>query len=239
MDIIIVEDNLIQRELLEMYVRKLDHEVIGLFDNGELLIEFLDHNSADLVLMDININGLKNGIETTKEIGVKYGTSVIYTTAQTEFSVLDNAADTNPLDILIKPFSIEQLHASILLSKHRLPEKKESQNNSRYVVKNDYFVYKDGHMFERLPLSELRYLEGDGNYFNLYFQNKKSTLKGTLSEMEKHLPESNFIRINRSIIIAMKEVTSFNNRRVVLTSGEEFTLSKSHGEEVISKLMGA
>ena len=44
MKIIIVEDNLIQRELLEMYVRKLGHEIVGLFDNGESLLEFLDNN---------------------------------------------------------------------------------------------------------------------------------------------------------------------------------------------------
>ena len=237
MNIAIVEDNFIQRELLEMYVLKLGMNVVGLYDSGEGLLKEVSEVNPDIVLMDINLKGLKNGIDTTKEIVKSHALKVIYTTAQTEHSVLDKAADSEPMDILIKPFSIEQLHASLLLARHK-STKSGGEGSSKYIVKNDFLVYKDGHMYERLPITDLIYAEGDGNYFNLHFKNKKATLKGTLSEFELNLPTAQFCRVNRSIILAISSVTSFNNRRVIIASGEEFTLSKSHAEEVMAKLMG-
>jgi len=237
MRILIVEDNFIQKELLELYVDKIGHEVVGTFETGEKALINMNSLKVDLVLMDINLKGLKNGVETAQEIQEKWGIKVIFTTAQTDFDVLDRAADTQPLDILIKPFSIEQLKASLLLARYK-PQKEAKTTTARYIVKDGYLVYKDGHMFERLPLSELIYAEGAGNYFDLHFINKKTTLKGTLGELEKELPQKAFCRINRSIIVAISAISSFNNRRVVLKSKEEFKLSQLHSEKVLEKLMG-
>ena len=39
MKIVIVEDNLIQRELLELYLQKLEHQVVETFDKGEEFLE--------------------------------------------------------------------------------------------------------------------------------------------------------------------------------------------------------
>jgi DNA-binding LytR/AlgR family response regulator len=236
MDVAIVEDNPIQRELLELYAKKIGLNVVGSFDTGENILDQFSSLNADLVFMDINLKGLKNGVDTAKELTEKHGSQIIFTTAQTDKDVLGKAATTEPLDILIKPFSLEQLQASVILAKHR--PGKEQKEKGRYVVKDGFLIYKDGHMFERLPLSDLVYAEGGGNYFTLHFKNKKATLKGTLGVLEKELPEENFVRVNRSFIIALNAISSFNNRRVVIHTKEEFTLSKSHAESVMNKLMG-
>lgn len=237
MKIVIVEDNLIQRELLELYIQKLEHQVIGTFDNGEDFLENIQNLKADVILMDINLSGFKNGIETSRMAMQVGNPKIIYTTAQTKSSILEKAADTSPLDILIKPFSIEQLQASLLLSKYK-SNSKDIKETSKYLIKNGYLIFKDGHMFERMPLDELLFIEGDGNYFHLNFKTKKSTLKGALSNIEASLPNSDFIRVNRSYIVSIKDVTSFNNRRIVITTGEEFTLSRAHAENVMNKLIG-
>lgn len=237
MNIIIVEDNLIQRELLELYILKLGYQVIGTFDAGETLIENIENLKADVILMDINLSGFKTGIETSVAALRMGNPKIIYTTAQTQSSILEKAADTSPLDILIKPFRIEQLQASLLLAKNKT-NAKDIKETSKYLIKNGFLVFKDGHMFERMHLNELLYIEGDGNYFHLNFKRKKSTLKGSLSNIEASLPNSDFIRVNRSYIISVKEVTSFNNRRIVISTGEEFTLSRAHAENAMHKLIG-
>ncbi len=64
--ILLVEDNIINREVTELYIKdyyKIDHA-----ENGELAIEMSKQNNYDVILMDINLGGGINGIETAREI---------------------------------------------------------------------------------------------------------------------------------------------------------------------------
>jgi DNA-binding LytR/AlgR family response regulator len=236
-NIVIVEDNLIQKDLMEIYIEELGHNVLATFDTGEEALNKMDTLEPDLLLMDINLKGLMNGVDAANEIYSKWGVNVIFTTSQTNFSVLDKAANTNPLDILIKPISMDQLGASLLLAQVKSP-KSGKDLSTKYTVKNGHFIFKDGHMFERVPLADLKHIEGGGNYFTLHFKSRKTTLKGTLSELEQELPSDLFCRVNRSSIISIEAVKSFSTKWVVLEDGSEHKVSKSNVDTVLSKLMG-
>ena len=138
---------------------------------------------------------------------------------------------------MIKPIQFEQLQASLLLADSKI-SKPESSEPSKFTINGDYFIYKNGHLFERTLIEELEYIEGMGNYFNLYFINDKVTIKGTLSEIEEALPKDEFVRINRSVIASSKHIKSFNAKRVNLTNGKEFTLSKKVSDDLMARLLG-
>jgi len=69
-----------------------------------------------VVLMDINIEGDIDGIETAARIPTQYGAAVIYLTAYSEQATLDRARTTNPYGYLVKPFSERELHATIQMA---------------------------------------------------------------------------------------------------------------------------
>ena len=116
--------------------------------------------------------------------------------------------------------------------------KTEDSSNQKYGIRDGHFIYKDGHMFERVPIDQLLYVEGSGNYFTMYFQSRKVMLKGTLSVLFNELPTSLFLKVNRSIIVSVQAVKSFNSKRVILHTGQEFSVSKAQSEDMLSKLLG-
>ncbi|MTK63775.1 MAG: EAL domain-containing protein [Methanobacterium sp.] len=72
----------------------------------------------DIILMDINISGPVDGIDTAAEIR----SPVIYLTAYSEEKTLARAKATAPYGFLVKPFSERELHATIqmALERHRV-----------------------------------------------------------------------------------------------------------------------
>lgn len=238
MKIILVEDNIVQQDLMEIFIEDCGHEVVAKFTSAEKAETEISSNIPDLVLMDINLDGLKNGIELARELKLKWKIPVIFTTSQTDINIISKAVDNEPLDILIKPIQFEQLQASLLLATSKISSAKSGESSSKFTINDEYFIYKNGHLFERALLSDLIYIEGMGNYFNLYFKDFKVTLKGTLTEIEEALQSSKFKRINRSVIVSEKQIKSFNAKRIVLNNGIEFPLAKKISDELMTRLLG-
>jgi DNA-binding LytR/AlgR family response regulator len=236
MQISIVEDQKVQRELLELYLQELGYSNFKSYENAE---EFLNDSTSptpDILILDINLSGLINGISLSGDHIDNQPVQVVFTTSQTDPSVLKQAIDTKPTDLLIKPISVEQLHASLLMAEAKVSSVSDV-TSEKLMVKDTFLVYKDGHMFERSALSDLQRIESEGNYVTLHFSNKRVTLKITLSEVESRMPNPQFVRINRSVIVNRECVSSFNSKRVVMISGEEIAVSKSIASDILNRLV--
>jgi len=64
--ILIVEDDEVNRKIMELQLRKYYH--IDLAKNGNEALNLFLENDYSLILMDINLGGGKNGIDVMKEI---------------------------------------------------------------------------------------------------------------------------------------------------------------------------
>jgi diguanylate cyclase (GGDEF)-like protein len=71
MDILVVDDSRVIRELVIAYVEGIDHKAVGAKDGNEAL-ELLHHQKFDLVMMDVEMPGI-NGFETTRRIRAYLG----------------------------------------------------------------------------------------------------------------------------------------------------------------------
>lgn len=72
-------------------LKKLGYELVGITSSGEEAIQKAEENHPDLVLMDINIEGNLDGIETAEVLRNRFHTPVIYLTAYADESTLDRA----------------------------------------------------------------------------------------------------------------------------------------------------
>ncbi len=107
--IVIVEDDLILQELHMHYATNLGHEVIGCFQDGISAAEFFKENSADLILMDIRLEGNIDGVETASLIQQIQNVPIIYVSANTNDSIYGRALSTNMKGYLAKPLSPNEL----------------------------------------------------------------------------------------------------------------------------------
>jgi len=111
--IVIVEDESIIAMELEERLNQMGFAVAGTFSRGDTVITKISGLRPDLILVDINIQGSMNGIETARKIKDTYNIPFIYITANNDEETLQRAKQTNPDGFLVKPFHGTELKTVI------------------------------------------------------------------------------------------------------------------------------
>ena len=111
--VLIVEDEQIIAEDLAIQVRRLGYDVQGIAISGAEAIAMAEETRPELVLMDIQLEGLMAGTEAAKIIRERTGATIVFMTA---FPSAFLQADPPPRENHIwvtKPFSRFQLEAAL------------------------------------------------------------------------------------------------------------------------------
>ncbi len=111
--IFIVEDNPIIADLISWRLTEMGYQVAGLAEDSDEVVERVGSIQPDLILMDINLPGDKDGIELAKEIKEKYNIPIVYISSILDDAVIERAKSTSPKGYIVKPFTENQLKATI------------------------------------------------------------------------------------------------------------------------------
>jgi CheY-like chemotaxis protein len=117
--VLIVEDEGIIARDLRRTLSALGYAVTGMVSTGSEALKVLSTVSADLVLMDIRIDGHLDGIETAERIRERFGIPVIFLTAHSDPSTLGRAMSAEPFGYILKPFTPEDLKVGIEIGLQR------------------------------------------------------------------------------------------------------------------------
>lgn len=108
--ILIVEDEQLISYFMETYVSDSGCSVvIATTDNGDDAIEIARRESPDLILMDVRIEGDKDGIETAEIINRFSNIPIIYTSGNSDYKTTERAKKTNMIGFLPKPINRKDL----------------------------------------------------------------------------------------------------------------------------------
>ena len=149
----IVEDDGILAANLEYIVKALGYEVLGPVASGEEAIALLQDHPADLVLMDIELAGKLNGIETAGIINRSSDIPIVFLTGFSHDPLLEEAKTAVPHGYLIKPVSERELAATVAMSLHRHVLERQLKE-SRLALAESEAQYR--HLFEHAPLGIFR-----------------------------------------------------------------------------------
>ena len=114
--ILIVEDDDVLARIITWRLNNLGYEVCGRASSGKEAMEILVREKPDLVLMDINIRGEIDGIETTNMIKKGFRVPVVYLTSHSDGTTLERAKATRPEGFVLKPFKDHDLRVAIELA---------------------------------------------------------------------------------------------------------------------------
>ncbi|MFA6225241.1 MAG: response regulator [Methanoregula sp.] len=114
--ILIVEDDDIIAKVADWRLKNLGYTVCGRATYAAEALELVVKHTPDLVLMDINIRGDIDGIETAKMIKKGYNIPVVYVTSHSDGATLERAKATKPDGFIIKPFEDNDLRVAIGLA---------------------------------------------------------------------------------------------------------------------------
>ena len=117
--VLIVEDEPLVASAVQDSLTALGHEVLGVTDSGEHALELAERLRPQLVLMDINIRGTLDGIETANRIHARLGVPVIFASGSADSDTLRRADNGAVFGYLIKPFRQRDLKLVLQLAMSR------------------------------------------------------------------------------------------------------------------------
>lgn len=204
---ILIDDEPLARDIVKFYLT--DHpeiEIVAECCDGFEGLKAITLHKPDLIFLDIQMPKI-SGFEMLELVDDK--PAVIFTTAFDEYAI--KAFEVNAVDYLLKPIDKGRFEAAI----NKLPGRLNHQENTEAVLdaaalspaqNNRVVVKKDG-VIKIIPTGDINYLEADDDYVKMntadgiFYKNK------TMAYFEQTLDSNQFIRIHRSYIINLAQVT--------------------------------
>jgi DNA-binding NarL/FixJ family response regulator len=144
--LLVVEDDRTTASIIKMLVKKCDYQVVDVVSTGEKAIQSTKRNMPDLVLMDIKIEGDKDGITTANTIINELHIPVVYITSYNDKDILRRARVTKHSGFINKPLREVDLKTTIDLAvnKHKKANEETSKKKKLNVIElmNTYGLTK-------------------------------------------------------------------------------------------------
>lgn len=112
--ILLIEDEKLIAKNLKEILEKFNYEVVAIHSTAEEAYETLFDDNIDLIISDIEIKGLVDGIDASKVFQDIYNLPIIFITAYSDDEKIHRASRLeNMVGYLVKPIKLEELKALI------------------------------------------------------------------------------------------------------------------------------
>ena len=232
---LIIDDEPLARSIVAEYLQSHpDIEVAQECGDGFEGVKAIMQHHPDLIFLDVQMPKI-NGFEMLEL--VEHAPSVIFTTAFDEYAI--KAFEANAVDYLLKPFSKARFDAALQKwqeqRKVAAPEAKLQQleeTPAKQPEEQVRIVVKVGNNIKIIPVADVLYLEAYDDYVKIHTREGIFLKKKTMGYYENTLNPSQFVRVHRSFILALSQLTRIeplekDNHVALLKTGARIPLSKS------------
>ncbi len=221
--IYIVEDEPLIVVTIETALEKYGFEVAGDAESFEDAITDIKKNKPDLVLLDIQLEGEKDGIDLALEFE-RRNIPYLFLTSQTDPGTVERVKQTHPLGFIVKPFTEAGLRSNIELAWHNL-----SQSKDEFLV-----IKSEGETY-RLDQSEILYLKAFDNYCYVVTEKHKYLVPKTLKHTAEGLNPTHFVRSHRSFVVNLRKISKMTTDTLIV-DGQSVPLSSTNKELIKERL---
>jgi len=231
---IIIDDEELARELIRNYLKESPGvQILAECENGFEGIKAISELKPDLVFLDIQMPKL-NGFEMLELLDNP--PEIVFITAHNDFAI--RAFEMNAVDYILKPYSRERLIAAVQKATERIRSGKREAGNITHLIHQplsenlERIVVKSGSKIKVIPVDKINYLEAQDDYVMIFTDEGRHMKQGTMKYFEAHLDHAKFIRIHRSYIVRIDQVTqlepySKENYILKLKNGAALQVSRS------------
>jgi len=243
--VLIIEDETPARELIKYMLK--DHpgiEVVGECADGFCGAREIKEKHPDLIFLDIQMPKL-TGFELLEVLDEK--PEVIFTTAFDQYAI--RAFELNAVDYLLKPYSKERFDSALAKAVSRIGKEAQEPDRVEKLVTSvteaegylTRIVFRKGAGIKIIPLNMITYLASEDDYVMIYYSEGKALKPKTMKYYEDHLPPSLFMRVHRSYMVNIEQITrlepySKDNYVAVLKTGEKIPVSRTGYKMLREKL---
>jgi DNA-binding LytR/AlgR family response regulator len=211
---LIVDDEPLARKLIASHVAKVEAlSLIGECTSAFEAINQVRTKTVDLIFLDIQMPEL-SGLDFIRSL--KNPPSIILTTAHRDFAI--EAFDLDVLDYLLKPISFERFLKSV--NKYFDKASAPSVATHSQSPAEDFIYVKADRKSHKMLLNEILYIESLDDYVKIFLKGKTLVSRENISTLEQKLPAERFVRIHRSFIVAVKEISTVSGEGLQVGSKE-------------------
>lgn len=238
LEIGVVEDELVIARTIINTLDELGYSHCGPVINYTEAIQMIEENKPDLVLLDIQLAGKKDGIDVAQKLNELYDIPFIFLTANSDIETIDRAKKVKPHAYIVKPFTKEELYATIEIAFNNFNDKKAEINTGKPVEipSKDFLFVKVGYVFKKIFLSELLYMESDANYVTLHLKSDRKVIaRSTLNDFMEQIGQKIFVRVHRSYCVNINLIEDVFPTELSI-QGIKIPIGKLYKEELLKRL---
>lgn len=238
-NILIVEDEPIIALDLKRALTKLGYHVLGTLASGKAALQRIDQQIPDIILLDIQLEGDLDGIDTAHQISKKYPIPIIFLTSNTDTRTFNRAKLTQPHGFLSKPFRLVDITHSIDLAflDKEVSTAAQVQNEQDTLATQikDYVFVKSKDYLAKIILADIQYIEADSCYCTIITAKEKHVIVSTLKKFEAAIEAPFLMRIHRSFIINMQAIEKIGDGSVFIQK-RMIPIGRSYREDFFQKI---
>jgi two-component system LytT family response regulator len=248
---LIADDEPLARERLRFLLAGQDEvEVGGECRNGREVIAALRESRFDVLFLDIQMPG-KDGFEVIEQIGSVHMPVTVFVTAHNHYAV--QAFEVHALDYLTKPVEPERLQATLLRVRERIASQAAlvTQEQLKSVLsslangggsRRDFprrLLVHNGSKDSFVNVNDIEWIEAADYYACLHVGSKRIMLRETIKQLSSTLDPAKFVRIHRSVIVNVDQVSEIfregqSEGSVVLKTGQQLRMSKAGWQSLVA-----
>jgi two-component system LytT family response regulator len=232
---LIIDDEPLARMVVKEYLQGFPQfEVMQECGDGFEGLKAIQQHQPDLIFLDVQMPKI-NGFEMLEL--VEQPPAVIFTTAFDEYAI--KAFEAHAVDYLLKPFNKDRFNKAIekYLAQApgaAAPKQTEEllETASHSPAQHERIVVKTGTKVKIIPVQDVEYLAADDDYVSVYTAEGSFLKNKTMNFFEQMLDPRYFVRVHRSYIIAIQQITRIDPYEkdahlAILKSGAKIPVSKT------------
>jgi two-component system, LytTR family, response regulator len=217
MNCIAVDDEPLALKLLQDNISKVPFLKLTAACNDAFgAMKALQENKIDLVFIDIQMPGL-TGLQFIGSL--EHKPLVIFITAYKQYAL--ESYDLAVVDYLVKPVALDRFIKACNRAKE-LHELKEAKQLHAVPPSADYLFLNADYSLVKVMFDDIMWIEGLRDYVkvNLKSTKKPLVIRTSLKAIEPELPGNKFIRIHKSYLVAVAEITAVRKNSIFIKEME-------------------
>ena len=244
--VLIVDDEPLARDRVRQLLEGDEEvEIVGEAGRGQDAVAAIKSLAPNLVFMDVQMPEMDGfaaleALETEPRLPM-----IIFVTAFDQHAL--RAFEVSALDYLLKPYERGRFEQALRRAKEALKQSFDSQQQRRIFAlleelkgsgrRLEWLSVKAGERVLLLRVSEIDWVEAEGNYVRVHTGKQSHFLRETISGMEEQLDPKAFVRAQRGAIVNINRIRELHvwtrgDYRIVLQDGTELTLSRHYRENL-------
>lgn len=190
-------------------------------------ITALNNDKIDLIFVDIQMPGL-SGLQLVSSLENRQ--MVIFVTAYKQYAL--DSFDLAVVDYLLKPVPLDRFIKACNRAKE-LYELRNNKNQLQANVPNDYFFVNADYSQIKVVFNDIIWIEGLGDYVKIHLKStsKPLVVRTSIKNLETELPLAKFIRIHKSYLVSITEITAIRKNSIFM-GDKEFSIGETYRESI-------